>query len=227
VPKELRFGVSERVSAEGNILRSPSDEDLAVLVEAVRASKAKAVAISLLFSFAAPETELRVEAALQELGIPISTSHRILPEFREYERASTTVVNAYLAPKMEQYLLHLEKQVAAQYEGGRVDVMQSSGGIHSGTAGGTGAVRTVLSGPAGGVMGACTVARWAGFERIIGFDVGGTSTDVFLAETASGAHLTRESVVADVQWACPCWISIRQAPAAGRLHDLMSEAYCA
>ena len=98
VPRELRFGVPERVSAEGEILRAPTEEELELLVDAVRASGAEAVAISLLFSFANPETERRVEAALRCLGIPISTSHRILPEFREYERASTTVVNAYLAP---------------------------------------------------------------------------------------------------------------------------------
>ena len=214
VPRELRFGIPERVSAEGTILRSPSEDELAALVEAVRASKAEAVAISLLFSFAVPETELRVEAALQTLGIPISTSHRILPEFREYERASTTVVNAYLAPKMERYLLHLEEQVASQHAGGRVDVMQSSGGIIPARLAAREPVRTVLSGPAGGVMGACTVARWAGFERIIGFDVGGTSTDVFLAETASGARLTRESVVAEVPVGVPM-LDIHTAGAGG------------
>ncbi len=82
------------------MLRAPTDEELAALAEAVRASGAEAVAISLLFSFANPETERRVEAALRKLGIPVSASHRILPEFREYERASTTVVNAYLAPRM-------------------------------------------------------------------------------------------------------------------------------
>jgi len=214
VPKELRFGVPERVGADGKVLRSPNDEELAVLVESVRASKAEAVAISLLFSFAAPETELRVEAALRGLGIPISTSHRILPEFREYERASTTVVNAYLAPKMERYLLHLEDRVAAQFRGGRVDVMQSSGGIIPARLAAREPVRTVLSGPAGGVMGACHVARWAGFERIIGFDVGGTSTDVFLTESVEGTRLTRESVVADVPVGVPM-LDIHTAGAGG------------
>ena len=103
-PRELRFGVQERVSAEGEILLAPSDEELAALTEKVRASGAEAVAISLLFAFANPATERRVEAALQGLGIPVSASHRILPEFREYERAATTVVNAYLAPRIASYL---------------------------------------------------------------------------------------------------------------------------
>ncbi|MFZ0745301.1 MAG: hydantoinase/oxoprolinase family protein [Terracidiphilus sp.] len=214
VPRELRFGVPERVSAEGKILRSPTNEELAALVDQVRASGAEALAISLLFSFANPETELRVEAALRVLGLPISTSHRILPEFREYERASTTLVNAYLAPRIESYLDHLAERVATRHAGGRVDVMQSSGGIIPARLAAEHPVRTVLSGPAGGGVGACQVARWAGFERIIGFDMGGTSTDVFLADTATGAQLTSESVVAGVPIGVPM-LDIHTAGAGG------------
>lgn len=199
VSRELRFGVPERVTAEGTILRAPTEEELGALVEQVRNSGAAAVAISLLFSFANPTTELRVEAALRSLGLPVSTSHRILPEFREYERASTTVVNAYLAPTMQRYLLDLEKRVRAEHAGGRVDVMQSSGGIIPARLAAQEPVRTVLSGPAGGVIGACRMAQAAGFDRIIGFDMGGTSTDVFLADEAKGgAQRTRESVIAGV-----------------------------
>jgi N-methylhydantoinase A len=204
VPRELRFGVPERVSAEGEILLSPGDEELDAMVEKVRGSGAESVAISLLFGFANPATEKRVEAALECLGIPVSASHRILPEFREYERASTTVVNAYLAPRIERYLSALEERVTTQHAGSRVDVMQSSGGILPARIAAREPVRTVLSGPAGGVVGACSVARWAGFERIIGFDMGGTSTDVFLAdEAAGGARLTRESIVAGVPVGIP------------------------
>jgi N-methylhydantoinase A len=211
----LRFGVPERVSAEGEMLRAPTDAELQVLVEQVRASGAQAVAISLLFSFANPETERRVEAALCGLGIPVSASHRILPEFREYERASTTVVNAYLAPRMGSYLLQLEERIAAQYKGGSMDVMQSSGGIVSARLAAREPVRTVLSGPAGGVVGACQTARWAGFERIIGFDMGGTSTDVFLADAAAGgAQRTRESIVAGVPIGVPM-LDIHTAGAGG------------
>lgn len=215
VPRELRLGVPERVSAEGEILRSPSEQELADLVDRVRASGAEAVAISLLFSFANPDAERRVEAALRCLDIPVSTSHRILPEFREYERASTTVVNAYLAPRIERYLNHLASSVAARHAGGRVDVMQSSGGIVPARVAAQEPVRTVLSGPAGGVVGACHVARCAGFERIIGFDMGGTSTDVFLADAATGgAQRTRESVVAGVPIGVPM-LDIHTAGAGG------------
>ena len=204
VPRELRFGVPERVSAEGEILRTPSEVELESLVNDVGSSGAESIAISLLFSFANPQTEQRVAEALRQLNLPISVSHRILPEFREYERAATTVVNAYLAPRMQGYLTHLEQQVLAQHAGSRVDVMQSSGGIIPARLAAQEPVRTVLSGPAGGVIGACAMARWAGFERIIGFDMGGTSTDVFLADrTQGGAHLTRESVVAGVPIGVP------------------------
>ena len=204
VTPELRFGVPERVSAAGKILRSPSDAELAVLAEQIRAAGTEAIAISLLFSFANPETERRVEEVLLFLGLPISTSYRILPEFREYERASTTVVNAYLAPRMGSYLSHLEQRVTQQHSGGRVDVMQSSGGIIPARIAAQEPVRTVLSGPAGGVIGACQVARWVGIERIIGIDMGGTSTDVFLAgSAAAGPQRTRESLVAGVPVSVP------------------------
>jgi N-methylhydantoinase A len=214
VPRELRFGVPERVSAEGEILRAPTEAELGALVDAVRASAAEAVAISLLFSFANPETERRVEAVLRCLDIPISTSHRILPEFREYERASTIVVNAYLAPTMQNYLLQLEQSVTTQHAGGRVDVMQSSGGIIPARLAAHEPVRTVLSGPAGGVIGACQMARWAGFERVVGFDMGGTSTDVFLANATDGAQRTNESVVAGVPVSVPM-LDIHTAGAGG------------
>ena len=204
VPGELRFGVPERVSAEGEILRAPTEDELQALVAQIQAADAQSVAISLLFSFAQPETERRVEAALRALNLPISSSHRILPEFREYERAATTVVNAYLAPRMSSYLIHLEEKVTSQHPGSRVDVMQSSGGIIPAHLAAQEPVRTVLSGPAGGVIGACRMAQLAGFDRLIGFDMGGTSTDVFLADLTSGAaQLTRESIVAGVPIGVP------------------------
>ena len=204
VPRELRFGVPERVNAEREILRKPTDEQLTMLVDQVRRSGAEAIAISLLFSFANPETERRMENALRCLAISISVSHRILPEFREFERAATTVVNAYLAPRMEHYLLNLQQRVAQYRKGARIGVMQSSGGTIPVRLAAQEPVRTVLSGPAGGVVGACEMARIAGFERIIGCDMGGTSTDVFLADlTVGGSQKTQESVVAGVPVSVP------------------------
>jgi len=205
VPQELRFGIPERVTAEGEILREPSEDELAALAERIRNSGVEAIAISLLFAFLRPENELRIETALRPLGLPISTSHRILPEFREYERASTIVVNAYLAPRMGSYLLELEQQVVAEHSG-TVEVMQSSGGIVPARLAASEPVRTVLSGPAGGVIGAWRLARQSGFVRILGIDMGGTSTDVFLADAdseAGGPQLTRESKVAGVPVSVP------------------------
>jgi N-methylhydantoinase A len=214
VPRELRFGLPERVSADGTILRSPTEAELESLVDRVAASGAESVAISLLFSFANPTTEARLEAALRRLGIPVSTSHRILPEFREFERASTTVVNAYLAPLMQNYLLRLEERITAKHSG-RVYVMQSSGGIISARVAAQEPVRTILSGPAGGVIGAWRMAQRVGFDKIIGIDMGGTSTDVFLADAATGgAQHTRESVVAGAPISVPM-LDIHTAGAGG------------
>ena len=122
VPAALRFGVEERVSAEGERLIAPDPEELRRLVEQIRASGAEAVAISLLFSFANPENEREVAGALSSLGLPLSISHRILPEFREYERASTVVANAYLAPKVGGYLAGL----AASVECNSIDLTHTS-----------------------------------------------------------------------------------------------------
>ena len=199
VPRDLRFGVNERVTAEGNVICEPGESELEALARNITASGAESIAISTLFSFLCPQNELRVEAVLQGLGLPISTSHRILPEFREYERASTIVVNAYLIPLMQRYLLSLQRQMATEYKGSHVHVMQSSGGIISAGTAATEPVRTILSGPAGGVVGASKIAMATGIDRIIGLDMGGTSTDVFLFDASrSSSQLRGESHVAGV-----------------------------
>src|SRR5438477_6103823 len=224
VPPELRFGVNERVSAEGEILISPGAQELAELSEKVRLSGAESIAISLLFSFANPENEKQVAAALRQRlcmsdtvvqqtppkgvrrtqaqpNLPISISHEILPEFREYERAATVVVNAYLAPKAGEYVHRLKSAIQNEH-GGSLYVMQSSGGIISGKLAASEPVRTVLSGPAGGVIGAHRVAQLAGFKNIIGFDMGGTSTDVSLIDS-SGPRTTSEARVSDIPISVP------------------------
>lgn len=199
VPEALRFGINERVTSEGDVLRVPEESELKALAERIGRSRAQSIAISTLFSFLSPENELRLEAALRELALPISTSHRLLPEFREYERASTVVVNAYLIPVMQKYLLSLQNQIAAEYDNSCVRVMQSSGGVISVLTAAAEPVRTILSGPAGGVIGATKVAKAAGLTRIIGLDMGGTSTDVFLFDASlNGPQLRGESYVAGV-----------------------------
>jgi N-methylhydantoinase A len=202
VAKDLRFGVNERVTAEGLVLRSPTDAELRELIEKIKASGAEAVAVSLLFGFANPVNERAVAEALMELGVPVSVSHEILPEFREYERGATVVVNAYLAPKMSGYLTALEVGLGERFPGASLGVMQSSGGIVPARLAAREPVRTVLSGPAGGVMGAWRVARAAGFGKIIGFDMGGTSTDVCLIDEA-GPRTTNEAIVSELPVSVP------------------------
>lgn len=209
VPKDLRFGINERTAGDGEILTAPPQEELRALVDQIQAANPQSIAISLLFSFANSKNEQAAAEALQRLNIPLSSSHEILPEFREYERTSTVVINAYLQPVMESYLRNLEarsrrdaaRNVSAPDARGprsevrfpRIFVMQSSGGITALSAAAREPVRTVLSGPAGGVVGALSTALASGFENIIAFDMGGTSTDVSLVEgtikTASDAHI--------------------------------------
>ena len=181
VLRELRFGVGERTDPEGRVLERPSEAELTRMRAAVQRSKPEAIAISFLFSFANPENESSVAATLSTLGVPLSVSHRILPEFREYERTSTVVVNAYLQPLMQSYMERLAARASTQEKNRgstRIFVKQSSGGITALESAAREPVRTVLSGPAGGLVGAAAIARRSGFRKILSFDMGGTSTDV-------------------------------------------------
>jgi N-methylhydantoinase A len=182
VPDDLRFSVSERTDKDGKVLHELNVEELQQLAAAIRKQNPEAIALSLLFCFANPANEQAVAAALRSLGIPISAGHRILPEFREYERASTVVVNAYLQPMMQKYLQALGTRIEKHAANSQVFVMQSSGGLTSLSTAAAEPVRTVLSGPAGGVVGAVAVAKQLRVAKIIGFDMGGTSTDVCLVD---------------------------------------------
>ena len=213
VPKALRFGITERVSSKGELLKAIDSVELQAVVEAISKAGVEAIAVSTLFSFANTDSEVKIAAALETLGLPLSMSHRILPEFREYERASTVVANAYVAPKVGSYIAALAKKVAEKYVRGRLEVMQSSGGIISARIAAAEPVRTMLSGPAGGVIGAYKLANLAGFDHIIGFDMGGTSTDVCLVD-ASGPRISNESMVTGIPIGVPM-LDIHTAGAGG------------
>ena len=176
-PWELRFGLPERVDYTGTILEDLPPDAVDALAALVAESGADAVAVSFLFSFLNPVHENMVYEALRKLRPApfISLSSRVLPEFREYERASTVVVNAYVGQVMSRYLGELERSLG---EGLRV--MQSSGGSITARLAAEQPVRTILSGPAGGVVGAFHTAAQAGYPDIITLDMGGTSTDVSL-----------------------------------------------
>lgn len=192
--KNCCFGLLERVGADGTVLRAPSQDALAKLRRQIRASAAESVGVSLLFSFANPAHERAVLSALAGLGLPVSLSHQILPEFREYERAATVALNAYLIPRMKTYIDALEAGMSRR--DAQLSIMQSSGGILSAQAAAREPVRTILSGPAGGVIGALSVARSAGVEQLISFDMGGTSTDVSLLDSTREPPVSTESHVA-------------------------------
>jgi N-methylhydantoinase A len=179
VPRDLRFGIEERTAASGKILQRPSAAAIARLARKLQRLKADSVALCFLFSYLNPENERVVAAALRALQLPVSVSHEILPEFREYERLATVVINAYLIPRMGEYLKRLERGAG---EAGRVYVMQSSGGITTAQRAAREPVRTILSGPAGGVVASTWLARQLGLSRAISFDMGGTSTDVCLID---------------------------------------------
>lgn len=198
-PEELRFGVVERTAADGSILKAV--EGLGELKQAIRAGAPESIAISLLFSFANETNERAVVEALASLNIPISASHEILPEFREYERGSTVLINAYLAPKMRKYLNGLDESLARN--GSSLHVMQSSGGIVPAAFAARQPVRTILSGPAGGVVGAMAVAKAAGYTRILTFDMGGTSTDVALVDSDAGLESSTEFKIQNMPVAVP------------------------
>ena len=204
VPAEMRFGIAERTASDGTVLRRPEDYELRELAEKVRSSRAESIAICLLFSFANPENEIVVARALCSLGLPVSVSHVILPEFREYERASTVTVNAYLGPKAGSYLQRLDANLQRLSLCSGFDVMQSSGGIIPASFAAEQPVRTVLSGPAGGVIGAYHMGRKAGFSRIIAFDMGGTSTDVCLVDdNEGGPRSTNDALISQMPISVP------------------------
>ncbi|HZD38854.1 MAG TPA: hydantoinase/oxoprolinase family protein [Actinomycetes bacterium] len=197
VPRELRFTVRERTGPEGAII--PLDpESLAAAVAAVQRAGVEAVAVCLLFSFLHPEHERRVGEALRKAldGVAVSLSSDVLPEFREYERFSTTVADAYLTPRLATYLERLDAEVRGRGYPAPL-VMQSSGGVIEIDRAARHAASCVLSGPAGGVVGAAWVAGLSGHRDLLTFDMGGTSTDV-AAVLGGNVQTTTESVIGGV-----------------------------
>lgn len=178
IPRTMCFGVNERAYFDGTIAQSPTAAELTRLKSRLRRAKAASIAICFLHAHRNPENERMAAAWLQDLGY-VCASHDVCPEFREYERSSTTLINAYVGPLMDKYLAELEAPSRH-----RISIMQSNGGFMSTKEARRHAVRTVLSGPAGGVVGALEIAKLSGYSRILGFDMGGTSTDVSLCDGA-------------------------------------------
>lgn len=180
VPRQRRFELSERVGARGQVLKGLAPDQVERIADAVAQSGVASCAVCLLFSFLNPAHERAIADALSARGVAVSLSSEVQPEFREFERMSTTVLNAYLVPVMGRYLETLESAMAKDLPHTSVGINQSSGGLMSVRQARRFPVRTALSGPAGGVVGAAYVARQAGRPNIITMDMGGTSADVCL-----------------------------------------------
>ena len=231
VPADRRFGISERTLHTGEIQTEIEPSDLEVLTSELSALELDAIAVCFLFAYVNPHNEQIVANYLSRLGIPVSCSHEVLPEYREYARFSTTVANAYIRPTLERHLSTLidsdllrsfNETVSLQQRRRRLQretlqgpdpvispqgkienpqgkikksfrLMLSNGGCISASNFESAGIRTVLSGPAGGVIGAYQVAKTTGYDQIITFDMGGTSTDVSLCN--GGISLTTESTI--------------------------------
>jgi N-methylhydantoinase A len=205
VDREHRIELAERVGASGEVVRAPTEADIKAVVDAVMAADADACAIGFLFGFRNPAHEQQVAAAFRARGasMPLSLSSEVQPEFREYERLSTTVLNAYLQPLMGQYLHTLEQGVRAQAPNATLGINQSSGGLMSSQRARALPVRTALSGPAAGAVGAAHVAQQTGRRNVITLDMGGTSADVALIQNYR-VHLTFDRDVAGFPIRLPC-----------------------
>jgi N-methylhydantoinase A len=216
-PSSRRLGAKERLASDGSVVQALNAAEIRRLLRQIKSVNPDSVALCLLFSFRNPQHEKLIAAKLRSAGYAVSVSHEILPEFREYERTSTTVINAYLAPVMSSYLRNTTVRISALLSdqaqkkssqrhsrtppASRVRIMQSNGGIISAEEAAREPVRTILSGPAGGAIGAEHAAKLARLDKCISFDMGGTSTDVALL--TGELRTTSEAIVAGLPVAVP------------------------
>ena len=190
IPSKLRFGLQCRILQTGEELIPLDMETAKDIALHLKELDIESVAVCFLFSYVNPTHEKKVKELLEPSGFQISLSHEILAEFREFERTSTTVINAYVSTKMQRYIGHLTENLDA---GDTLEIMQSNGGSISVETAMRESVRTILSGPAGGAVGAYEIGKMAGYTKLITFDMGGTSTDVSLID--NDLSLTFESSI--------------------------------
>jgi N-methylhydantoinase A len=192
VPRSLCLEVAERTLFDGTVRRAVDPEAIATLVDALRARGIEAVAVCYLHAYANDANERTTKEAIRKAApeLVVSTSSEVLPEYREYERFTTTVLNVYVAPRVGRYLRSLESRLAEQSYRKDVAIMTSNGGTMSVATTSEFPVHTMLSGPAAGVIGAAFVGAAGGYRDLITYDMGGTSTDVCLVEDGRFAMTT-------------------------------------
>lgn len=184
VPRYLRRGIRERIRSDGSVLIPLDEASVREVTEYFKAQAVQAVVVCLLFSFVNPSHEQRVAEICREVmpAIPVSLSCEICPEFREYERTCTTVMNGYLGPVIETYMRNLQDRLAAKYGNIRLHIMQSNGGSMSAQVAGSHAAHLINSGPAGGAMAAAHLTQALGRKYAIGADMGGTTFDISIID---------------------------------------------
>ncbi|MFW6160486.1 MAG: hydantoinase/oxoprolinase family protein [Acidobacteriota bacterium] len=192
LPRRMCFGVEERILAGGTVKKKLSISHIRSLIDKISSQKIEAVAVCLLHSYINPSHEQLIRRELEKKGLLTSVSHEILPEHREYERMALTTVNAYLMPVISRYLKNLENGLAAT----KLWIMQSNEGYISASTIRKEPIRTALSGPAAGVVAAFHLGKVSGWNKIISFDMGGTSTDVSLIDRKISR--THESRIGDI-----------------------------
>lgn len=198
-PLACTIEADERMGADGKVVRGLDAKALEKAMEQLKEENIEALTVSLINSYANPKHEKAVERVARKAlpGVPISLSSSVVPEMQEYERTITTVANSYVRPKVAEYVKNLEKKLKKGNKNIQLNILRSDGGMASAKLAQQLPVNLLMSGPAGGVSGAVWVAKQAGFENLLTFDMGGTSTDVALVQDGK-AHLRRETTVGDV-----------------------------
>ena len=196
VPRHLRFEVPERILYDGRVTEPLKEAIVGNIARRLEHHRVGVIAICLLHAYANPVHEQRVKEILEkELpGVQVSISSDVLPEFKEYERMSTTVINAYVMPIVERYLYEIKKSMRQMGIETGLKIMQSNGGVMTSETAGKKSVHTVLSGPAAGMLGGLELAKMSGFEDIITVDMGGTSFDVSLAYQGKPTFTTESEI---------------------------------
>ena len=200
-PLSLTMEADERISAKGEVLSKLKVGQLAKDIKALSNKGVEAITISLINSYANDKHEKEIKKVIQKKKllpkIPISLSSEVVPEMQEYERTITTVANSYVKPKVAEYIKNLQKGLKSRMNDVKLHILRSDGGLASAKASSDSPVNLLMSGPAGGVSGAIWIAKQAGFENLMTFDMGGTSTDVSLVKDGV-AEQSRETSVGDI-----------------------------
>lgn len=214
-PLELTIEAHERMGADGKVVQPLDERRIRDDLRTLKDGGIEALTVSLFNAYTNGEHERRIRDIAADVlpDVPVSISSEVMPEMYEYERTETTVVNSYIRPVVSKYIENLHSELDRRMHGVRLQILRSDGGLSSADAAKSAPVNLLMSGPAGGVSGAIWIARQSGYEDLLTFDMGGTSTDVALIQNGV-AQKRRETRVADVTVRAPS-IDVRTVGAGG------------